>query len=177
MENIFENTCLYTRENLLTVTQKTLKTKIKVIYVTMAVLCLALGIFAIIRFNHHLVITIFGIALILEGIFAAIKIMRMPYKLSQQTFDRNTTIYHEVAKLEVSFHDKDFCAHNKSTGKSSTYDYIHVIRVTETKTLILLSLPHDLCIPIDKSGFTKGNSNDFVDFIAQKCVFAQINRR
>jgi hypothetical protein len=58
---------------------------------------------------------------------------------------------------------------NPNTRNSHTYDYHHVLRISETKYFLILVCKANLCVVVDKHNLTGGTIEEFIGFLQSRC--------
>lgn len=67
-----------------------------------------------------------------------------------------------------SFSDQITC-YNPTTEGTRTFDYSQIVKVTDTKNLVVLLIKGNLIMPLKKDGFSTGTWRDAMEFILKKC--------
>lgn len=62
---------------------------------------------------------------------------------------------------------------NLQSGVEIQVPYDKVVQVMETKHLFLIRIPEKRILLVDKSGFQRGNADDFRSFLKEKCTTAK----
>lgn len=83
----------------------------------------------------------------------------------QRLYELNHGEY-QVLVYEIS---DQIIKYNPSTKGSSTINFSQIVKVFDTKNLIILLMRGNMIIPIKKDGFTLGSYDDCKTYIIQKC--------
>lgn len=169
METLFENKCIYSKENLLELAKKT-RPKIRdIVLFIMITFCTAYVIYSFIQYDY------FGatIFLLLCAFVVGIEIL-LPYIEVNKALKRFQEIYHTEVETTILFYDDHMIGINEQTSGKTKTEYIQLIEVIQTKGLYLLRMKENINILVDKSGFIKGDRAAFEAFIKEKASKAKI---
>lgn len=126
-----------------------------------------------------------GVPLFLTGIGFLIALMQalrydriMPYYLMKREYRQRQYLYGEYGRIHFQFGEKEIKFFDQSSGTRVYYQIKDIEKVQESAHLILLGMPGNMWVIIDKNGFTMGNPNDFWDYLHACCPQAEwLNRR
>lgn len=170
METIFENKCTYTYKYYLQLRRKTMDRNFMVtgwvltaIFISLAVLCTTMKWYGAL---------VFVIAVLL---FLLYRVIGTPMRLALYSARKNREVHGgRDIETEVLFYEEHFLALNKFSKGKTNIKYVDVVRLLETKDLFIIEMEQKLNILIDKSGFTKGAKEEFLTFIRNKCINAEV---
>ena len=77
-------------------------------------------------------------------------------------------LYGSEPDVTVRFYDDHFVDQTKQTGAELNLQYAQIIRILETKSLLLLKLRGATFILVDKNGFTRGDAASLKAFLLEK---------
>lgn len=166
MEGLFENTCAFSRENIAEMVEShgkriTFRAVSGFLIVCAAVVLLAFAVKGV------------GLwCLVLLPLLAAVwgyRLFARPRKAAETAYDRYFGYFHREVETHVVFFDDHLSADDLATGRPMDLHYGHIVDVRETKSLLLLSLPKDVTILLDKSRFQGGTTEEFLKFLRPKC--------
>ena len=89
---------------------------------------------------------------------------------------RMQAIYHgkdPILNYEIS---DQIIAHNLLTGASNIYEYSQILKVIESKNLIVLIIRGNLLLALNKNSFSQGSWEECKTFIKQKCKACKNNK-
>lgn len=167
METLFENTCVYTKENLCQLAPRTK-------YIALIILLGLPGLIMLFLPGEYYKKC--GIVLLIGAVFAYV-IYHLKGAGVNKTYRRSQEIYHGDQEIKTAFYDDYFMLYNVSERGEIKLEYSRIVKITTTENLYLLVLPENLAIMIDKGGFTKGTGNDFLKFIREKAPTAKTENR
>lgn len=170
MKTIFENECTYTYQVYLQLKRKTMdrafvQTAYWVIAIFAAIIAFSLykGWFALILFCAPVLL------------FALYRLFWTPIRLALFAHRKNREIHNGKDVVTVNnFYDDHVLAINALTKNKTNIKYVDVQRVLQTIDLYIIEMERGLVLLIDKKGFTKGTKEEFVEFIKEKCVNAEV---
>ncbi len=92
-----------------------------------------------------------------------------PKKLANSEYNRNIKLFGREVECNTIFHEDFFQSRNVQSKAEIKLLYDQIIRIKETKNLILIILPENMFIPLDKNRFGNRTAEDFMEFIRSKC--------
>lgn len=113
---------------------------------------------------HH-----YGIALIFCACLTAFILWRYFHPIEEVRNDYQSEKVTNEHVFTFSFYDTYFKVFSEE--EYSMIAYKDLYKVFETDAFFYLYLDHSHSLLLDKSGFKKGNSLEFSDFIKKKCPF------
>lgn len=76
----------------------------------------------------------------------------------------------KAARCMYSFDADKIRLHNPDNGNENSYDYAQFRSIIETEHLLILEMPHRLCLIIRKDTLTGGSVSEFIDFLMAQCT-------
>lgn len=169
MTTIFENKCTYTYQYYLQLKRVTLdKNFVTTCYVTLTIV-FALGVLTLVQGWYP-----FTIAAAAAMIFVLYRLIGTPIRLASFAEKKNRQIHGRDIETENYFYDDHLLAANILSKSKTTIRYEEVRSLTQSKDLLIIGMDKGLVLLIDKNGFSKGKKEDFVTFIKEKCVNAEV---
>lgn len=170
MTTIFENKCTYTYEFYLQLKRKTMeKSFVNTCYAAMLIV-IALGILTIAKGWYTF--TIVAVAALL---FVLYRLIGTPIRLAAFAARKNREIHGKDVETVNNFYEDHVLAINALTMNKTNIPYEEVKRLLQTKDLFIIGMDKGLVLLLDKNGFEKGSKEEFVNFMKEKCVHAEVN--
>lgn len=143
------------------------------ITVTLMTLCmLGLGVYYIMLMRQFPGRSIFrGVLLITLGVAYGAYILLRPGLIARKRIKMYREVY-DGTTCVCRFYDDQFKTVDP-TGGELTVPYGKIIKVTQTKRLILLWRAQRLYHPLEKAGFTQGDPEQFLSFLKEKAPQAK----
>ena len=168
MEPLFTNKCTYTKSTLQEAMlnyQKRQRTFVIIFMIALAVISLLQLIL-----SGEMPNLIFLLLLVLMFVSAFVLI---PYFSANLSYKRNNEIFHEEVVNTITFFDDHFISLAMPSNATTDIQYSQLKRVVETKQHYLLVVSQNLFYIIDKSGFDRINSLEFVKVLREKAPKAK----
>jgi len=169
MDTLFENKCIYSKENLLEMVRKKRQ---KPFIVCSYTLIAYLGVNAVSHFFQQDFIK--AVILLFSCVAFTCLYLFSPYISVKKMLKRDNELYHTECSATILFFDDHFVGIHEPTSGQTITNYTHLIQVSQTKGLYLLSMRENLVWMVDKNGFIKGDRMAFETFIKEKAVHAKI---
>ncbi len=169
MESRFENSCRFSKENLLEMTKRIRKPSTIYLLVCSAVLlvCSAVLFFYLYDLTR-------GFAALFLALFFIFFSLFQPRLSVSRLLKQYRELYHAEIVSDVAFFDDYLFSTSEQTKGETKTDYTQIKRVMRTQHLYLLRLGAQVVYLVDRDGFTKGNAADFEAFIREKAIRAKI---
>lgn len=168
MEAIFENKCVYSKQNLMEMNSK--KSPMQILMIFFSILYFINCIYTIITSND----LSSGLTYLVFSVILTILVITPTYANINITLKRNIELYGTEVETVVSFYEDNLISKNLQSKGETVTAYNKLVKIKETKHLYFLYLKHRLVILVDKNGFTKGTQEEFKKFIKEKAVNAKI---
>lgn len=163
MEPLFTNKCLYTKQNLIEIGNKTSSRKL----LTISFISLGLLIFICGMIIGSYALCLLGalccLIYPLYSLWAVRYLVRIRYQQSHQ-------LYNSDVESVSSFYEDHFVAHSMQDNATFTIAYPQVAKVFETKNLFFLMLSTRIGFMLEKQGFEGTTAEEFGQFIRARAV-------
>ena len=103
--------------------------------------------------------------------------MVIPRLETKKTLKRDNELYHATVKTNIKFYSEYIIGLNCQTNGETKTEYSQIVKIKETNHLFLLYLRANLVILVGKNGFTKGNAEEFRQYISQRVPNAKIKMK
>lgn len=176
MEANFENICEYTKTNIYEM-HKNHKSVFRIflpaffIFEGISVVVQVFDNTRLFDTSVRLLSIIAAVLLISLGVFLYLVIPRLETK---KTLKRDNELYHTTVKTNIKFYSEYIIGLNCQTNGETKTEYSQIVKIKETNHLFLLYLRANLVILVDKNGFTKGNAEEFRQYISQSVPNAKM---
>lgn len=170
MKTIFENECTYTYQVYLQLKRKTMdKAFVHTAYWIIGILTVILA-FCI--YKGWMIALLFGGPVLL---FTLYRLLWTPIRLAVFAHRKNREIHNGKDVVTVNnFYDDHVLAINALTKNKTNIKYEDVLKLLETRDTYIMEMERGLVLIMDKNGFKKGTKEDFVEFLKEKCVNAEV---
>lgn len=171
MNTIFENKCTYTYHYYLQLKKKTMdKSFVNTCRVALVITLALLGLCVA---KNWWSLTIAAACAVL---FVLYRLFGTPIRLASFAASKNRELHggQDVDTVN-NFYEDHLLAVNVQTLNKTNIKYTEVRSLLETKDLYIIGMDKGLVLLIDKSGFSKGSREDFVEFMKEKCINAEVN--
>ena len=169
MTTIFENKCTYTYQYYLQLKRATLdKSFVYTGYAVLAV-TIALGVLAVAKGWYP-----FAMAAAAAMVFVLYRLVGTPIRLASFAAKKNRQIHGRDIETANYFYEDHLLAVNTLSQAKTDIKYEEVRVLNQSRDLFLIGMEQGLVLLIDKNGFTKGAREEFVAFMREKCVNAEV---
>ena len=170
MNCVFENISVQKLENLQEMYKRTLRAGFLVYGILVVILFASfLATSLITGASSPVYIVFFVIVILLSGNW----MIQMPKKNALTTYEGNQEQYQCEPQNHIFFYGNKMKGRNLQSGVEIQVPYDKVVQVMETKHLFLIRIPEKRILLVDKSGFQRGNADDFRSFLKEKCTTAK----
>lgn len=171
MKTIFENKCTYTYQYYLQLKKKTMDKD----FVTTCYVALALAVCLMFFFLYKGWMSCV-IAAIVGVVFVLYRLVGTPMRLASFAARKNREIHGgKDVETQNNFYEDHLLAINAFTMNRTNIKYVDILSLLETKDLYIIGMDKGLVLMLDKNGFTKGTREEFVEFMKEKCINAEVN--
>ncbi|MEY8295704.1 MAG: YcxB family protein [Emergencia timonensis] len=169
MTTIFENQCTYTYEYYLQLKRATLdKSFVNTCYSALVIIT-ALGVLTVVK-NWYT----FTIAAVVALIFVLYRLIGTPIRLASFAAKKNRQVHGRDIETINHFYEDHLLAVNTLSQGKTNIKYEEVKTLMQSKNLFIIGMDKGLVLLIDKDGFLKGTVEEFLIFMKEKCVNAEV---
>lgn len=169
MNIFFENHCTYTYNYYLQLKRKTMDKGFMTTGYVFLCIVTAVGVFGFIKGWNVL-----GLTMVAAALFFLYRLFVTPMRLAAFASRENRKLHGKDVETVNKFFDDHILATNKLTASKTNIQYVDIKGLLETKDLYIIGMEKGLVLLIDKHGFSTGNAEDFVAFMKEKCVNAEV---
>lgn len=169
MNIFFENNCTYTYDYYLQLKRKTMDKGFMTTGYVFLCIVTAVGVFGFIKGWNVL-----GLTMTAAALFFLYRLFVTPMRLAAFASRQNRKLHGKDVETVNQFFDDHILAVNKLTGNKTNIKYTEIRKLLQTKNLFIIGMEQGLVLLIDKDGFTEGSCGDFVSFMKERCVNAEV---
>lgn len=169
MTTIFENQCTYTYEYYLQLKRATLdKSFVNTCYGALVIIT-ALGVLTVVKSWYT-----FTIAAVAALIFVLYRLIGTPIRLASFAAKKNRQVHGRDIETTNHFYEDHLLAVNTLSQSKTNIKYEEVCSLVQSRDLFIIGMEQGLVLLIDKNGFSKGTGEEFLIFMREKCVNAEV---
>ncbi len=169
MNTRFENTCIYTYDCYLQLKKKTMDRSAQHTGMVLLAIFAALAVLTVVKGWY-----LFTFAAMIAVVFLIFRLFLLPVVMARFAAKKNREIHGRDIETVNRFYEDHVLAVNTLNNNSTNIQYTQVLKLIESKNLYIITMEKGLSLMIDKGGFTKGSREDFVQFMNEKCVNAEV---
>ena len=166
MEPLFENACVWTKKAIRQMYYRVYRNWIITILVIVALNLVSIilnslysGIPVLRLMLEHSLLVVYALA-----VFFALK----PWINSAVMYRRYFSLYRAEQKTVLRFYEDRFTQSGIRSSGETTFEYVQICRVMETRDLLLLKLKGKWVLLLDKNGFTRGDPSSLKAFLRER---------
>lgn len=169
MTTLFENKCIYTYQYYLQLKRTTLnKSFVNTCYAAL-IIVIAAGILTVMKGWYP-----FTAVAAAAFLFVLYRLVGTPVRLASFAARKNRQVHGRDIETINNFYEDHILAVNTLSQSRTNIKYREIRSLMQSKDLFIIAMDKGLVLLIDKNGFLKGTKEEFVTFMREKCVNAEV---
>ena len=169
MTTLFENKCTYTYQYYLQLKRTTLnKSFVNTCYAAL-IIVIAAGILTVMKGWYP-----FTAVAAAAFLFVVYRLVGTPVRLASFAARKNRQVHGRDIETINNFYEDHILAVNTLSQSRTNIKYREIRSLMQSKDLFIIAMDKGLVLLIDKNGFLKGTKEEFVTFMREKCVTAEV---